>query len=158
MIEEVATVTAMDGDYVWVQTQRQSACESCSAQKGCGTSAIGKVVGKQYTQVRVINRFQAQVGDVVKVAMHEDLLIKSSLAVYLVPLVLMLFGGVIADAVLISAYPHWHAVLGSGAGLALGALWLRYYSARMSKNARFQPIIQQIVQSASQQSHAIYTP
>lgn len=158
MIEELATVTAKDGSYVWVQTQRQSACDSCSAQKGCGTSAVGKVVGKQYTQVRVLNQLQAQVGDLVKVAMHEDLLVKSSIAVYLIPLVLMLLGGVIADEVLISAYPHWHAVVGSIAGLAVGSVWLRFYAQRMAKNVRFQPVIQQIVQSAPQQSHAIYTP
>lgn len=160
MITELANVTAVDQGFAWVQTQRQSACQSCSAQKGCGTSAIGKVVGKQYTQVRVLNAVSAKVGDVVSISLPEDMLLKSSLSVYLVPLLLMMVGGVAAD-VWLHSWLHlgqWNAVLGSVGGLLLGAVWLRFYSRLMAGNDRFQPKIEQIVQSAQSQSISIYTP
>lgn len=156
MIKELATITSVDGDYAWVQTQRESACESCSAQKGCGTSAIGKVVGKQYTQVRVINSCAAKVGDLVKVALPEDMLLKSSLAVYLVPLMLMMIGGVLGDAY--GTQEQWMAVLGSLVGLSIGVVWLKLYAALMAKNTRFQPTVEQIVQSADSNKTTIYTP
>lgn len=159
MIEELATVTALDGQHAWVQTQRESACESCSAQKGCGTSAVAKVVGKQYTQVRVLNTHKAIVGDLVKVALPEDMLLKSSFAVYMVPLALLLFGGMLADAYTTEhALNQWFAVAGAGLGLVLGGVWLKLYAKRMAHNIRFQPVVIQVVQSASQHSNAIYTP
>jgi sigma-E factor negative regulatory protein RseC len=159
VIEELATVTALEGAHAWVQTQRQSVCESCSAQKGCGTSAIGKVVGKQYTQVRVLNSHRAVVGDLVKVVLPEDMLLKSSFAVYMFPLALMLLGAGIADHYAVGkAFSEWFAVIGAVFGLLLGGAWLKFYARRMSQNTRFQPVVVEIVQSGQQQSHAIYTP
>ena len=156
MIEELATVTALDGGHAWVQAQRQSVCGNCSAQKGCGTSAISKVIGKKYTQVRALNTHKAVVGDLVKVALPEDMLLKSSLAVYLVPLILMLLGGGFADSYAKEmAFNQWFSVLGAVFGLALGAAWLNFYAKRMSYHVRFQPVVVQIVQSASRHSHTL---
>ena len=154
MIEELATVTALDEGHAWVQTQRQSACKSCSAQKGCGTSAVGKVIGQQYTQVRVLNSAQATIGDLVKVGLPEDMLLKSSMAVYIVPLFLMIVGGVTADTFSVeNTIGQWFAVLGALTGLALGAVWLKLYAVKMSSDERFQPIVIQVIQAAPQPSN-----
>ncbi len=155
VIEELASVTAVDEGYAWVQTRRESACQSCSAQKGCGTSSIGKLIGKQYTRVRVLNPVQARVGDVVKISLPEDMLLKSSLAVYLLPLLLMLLGGAVGDAWLPG---QWAAVGGSLAGLLLGVCWLKLYARLLAGNPRFQPKIEQVVQSATAQQLSVYTP
>lgn len=152
-------MTAIEGGHAWVQTQRESTCGSCSAQKGCGTSAIAKVVGKQYTQVRALNSPDAVVGDLVKVGLPEDMLLKSSFSVYMVPLALMLLGALFADNYASgNDYAEWFAVAGAMLGLALGGAWLKLYASRMSQNVRFQPVVVQVVQSASQHSNAIYTP
>lgn len=157
MIRETATVTAADGQYVWVQTQRQSACESCSAQKGCGTSAIGKVVGKQYTQVRALNRCNAKIGDSVEVALAEDMLLKSSLAVYLVPLLLFIAGGALAEPYSTPAH-QWPVLLGSFVGLGFGFAWLKFYSRLLAANSRFQPVVETVLQSGNFNINTVYTP
>lgn len=159
MIEELATVTGLEGRHAWVQTQRESTCKSCSAQKGCGTSAIGKVVGKQYTQVRALNAHSAKVGDLVKVALPEDMLLKSSFSVYMLPLVCIVLCAVWADSYATgSQLSEWFAVAGAALGLAVSGLWLKFYANRMSRNTRFQPVVVQIVQPALQHSNVIYTP
>ena len=156
MIEEQATVTAVEGDYAWVQTQRSTACDSCSAQKGCGTSTLGKVIGRQYTQVRALNSSGAQVGDEVMVGLAEDMLLKSSLAVYLVPIVLMLMGGVLGDYW--SAGNSLYAALASGLGLALGFVWIQWFSHKISHNERFQPVVLRTLVAARPEFKITITP
>lgn len=156
MIEEQATITAVDGDYAWVQTQRSTACDSCSAQKGCGTSTLGKVIGRQYTQVRALNQNGAQVGDQVIVGLAEDMLLKSSLAVYLVPIVLMLIGGVLGDY--FTAGNSLYAALASGMGLALGFGWIQWFAHKISHNERFQPVVMKTLVAAQPEFKVTMTP
>ncbi|TNF35585.1 MAG: hypothetical protein EP315_05595 [Gammaproteobacteria bacterium] len=90
MIEEVATVVAVEGDIAILQTQRRSACQSCSVKQGCGTSVLSKVVGQRSSQISLKNTMQARVGDEVVVAIEDNALVQGSLLMYALPLVLML--------------------------------------------------------------------
>ena len=52
MIEESAQVVAVEGasgEYVWVETQRQSTCGGCAANQACGTATLAKVLGTRPT-------------------------------------------------------------------------------------------------------------
>ena len=40
MIEEQATVVSVEKETFTAQTQRQSSCKSCSANKACGTGVL----------------------------------------------------------------------------------------------------------------------
>ena len=155
MIEEQATVTAVDDGYAWVQTSRSTACDSCAAQKGCGTSAIGKVIGRQYTEVRALNRCNASIGDTVIVGLAEDMLLKSSLAVYLVPLLLMLAGAMTGELLLGGSFA---AVAGCGAGLVAGFAWIQWFSARIARNERFQPTVLRTTTTARPEFKVTLTP
>ncbi len=97
MIEETAEVVAVEGDIAVLRTERQSACNSCSVKSGCGTSVLSRVVGQRSSQVEVSNTLQLEVGERVVVAIEEQALVKGSLLIYLLPLLIMLVAGVVAE-------------------------------------------------------------
>lgn len=146
MIEEQARVVNVSGDDVWVETQRQSACGQCSANKGCGTAVIGKVLGRKSSQVRVLNPHALPVsrGDQVLIGIEEQALVKGSLAMYLVPLLAMFVFGLLGEALAgqfaLTASDAFTAVL-SLVGLAFGFFWLRIFSRAASRDSRYQPVL-----------------
>lgn len=97
MIEETAIVVAVENDTAVLQTQRRSACQSCSVKQGCGTSVLSKVVGQRSTQIKLVNTIKAAVGDEVLLAMEENALVQSSLLMYALPLVMMLIFAVVGE-------------------------------------------------------------
>lgn len=92
MITETGRVVAVNGDQVWVQTIRQSACQSCSARQGCGQRVLAGASGGKANQVLVANTLGAKVGDEVTVAIAESALLSASLLVYALPLLLFVVG------------------------------------------------------------------
>jgi sigma-E factor negative regulatory protein RseC len=143
MIEETAQVIATEGEFVWVETQRQSTCGNCAANQGCGTATLAKVLGTRRTRVRAINRDGVQIGDRVVVGIDESALIRGSLAVYAVPLLGLLvgavLGGLLSERLLVSGES---LTLGLGiAGLLGGLIWLRGFTRRIRNDSRYQPVV-----------------
>lgn len=142
MIEETAHVVSVEGDNAWVETERRSSCGSCSA-KGCGTGALSKVLGAKKQQMKVQNPVGAKAGDTVVLGIEEGVLLQGSIMVYILPLVLMLAGGLLGE----SLAPQW----GSGPegpsllfgllGLFAGFYWLRVYNRRCADNPKFTAVI-----------------
>ena len=97
MIEETAIVIDINGQQVLLETQRKSACQTCSVKSGCGTSTLAKVVGKRSSQFVVDKNFEVQVGDKVIVAINENALVQGSLLIYLFPLIFMMLVGLLAE-------------------------------------------------------------
>ena len=150
MIEEHALVVALDGDDVWVETQRQSACGQCAANKGCGTAVLGKVLGLKRSRVRILNpnATSVSVGDEIIVGIEEQALVRGSLAIYTVPLMTLFLFGVLGDVLAgqlnISDSDFFVSVFGF-IGLFFGFFWLRWFSRKMSRDSRYQPVLLQRV-------------
>lgn len=144
MIEEAAHVVAIEGDIAWVETQRQTACGSCAANKGCGTTALAKVLGNRMARLRALNTAQAKVGDEVIVGLEEGVLLRGSLAIYIVPLLLMLLMGATGERLAHNLQLEGAdgiALLAGSLGFGLGMLWIRRYSQRISRDTRYQPVV-----------------
>lgn len=143
MIEETAMVVATEGEFAWVETQRQSACGSCSASKGCGTATLSKVLGQRRTRVRALNRANAETGDTVLIGIQENALVRGSLAMYAMPLVLMLGAALVGHGLgqTFGRDPEGMSMLFGLLGLGAGFLWLRRFSRRVSDDPRYQPVI-----------------
>lgn len=144
MIEERAQVTSVSGEFAWIETFRKSACQSCSANKGCGTGALNDYFGKRMDKIKVLNPIGAKAGDKVIVGLQEDALLWGSLAIYLVPLVAMIMGAVIGQtgaANLGFAASDGVAVVSGLIGLGLGFVWVKFFSKKVSTDNRYQPII-----------------
>jgi sigma-E factor negative regulatory protein RseC len=142
MIEERATVVRVEGVHAWVETQRHSACGQCGARSGCGTATLAKVLGRRRTQLRVLNPVGAETGDEVTVGIREQALLRGSLAVYAVPLLLMIalamLGGLIAGD---STYREGLSVAFGGLGLLAGLVWMALFSRAIATDPRYQPVI-----------------
>ena len=144
MLEETARVVQIDEDAVWVETQRRSTCGSCSASKGCGTAAISRALGKRRSIVRVLSSMPLQAGDEVVIGIRERALVKGSLAVYAVPVLLLLLGALLgelgAQRFLWQSAEAGSLVLGIS-GFAAGLLWLRRFTRKIRSDADFQPVV-----------------
>ncbi|MCW9089232.1 MAG: SoxR reducing system RseC family protein [Gammaproteobacteria bacterium] len=149
MIEETAHVVAVEGDHAWVESERRSSCGGCAA-KGCGTGALSKVLGAKKQQIKVRNPVAAGVGDSVVLGIEEKVLLQGSLMVYILPLVLMLAGGLLGEVLA----PQWGvgsegaALLFGVPGLLGGFLWLRGYNRRCAADPQFSAVILRITPPA----------
>ena len=104
MIEELAKVIDIDGEFAVVVAERQSACGGCTARAGCGTTWLAALLPRRRHCLSIRNDIGAQTGDTVILGLEEKLLQRSSLLLYAVPLIGLLAG----------------AMLGEGASTAFG--------------------------------------
>ncbi len=144
MIRESGVVVKIDGLSAWVETQRKSACDNCSANKGCGSAVLSKVIGRKRNIVQVERIEGLLVGDHVVLAMHESALVKGSFAIYIVPLLLMLALALIGEALgqfLFSAKTEAVTILFAAIGLGLGVMWLRYFNIKNRCNQTYHPTL-----------------
>ncbi len=141
MLEEEGVVLAVDGDIAEVMTQKKSACGSCAAKSGCGTSLVERLFPSRTRSFRARNDIRAQKGDKVVIGLDESALQIASLLIYLVPL-LGLIGGAIFGSWLGSAPDGGHAELFSALG-GIGGFFVflaavRHYSDMLSRKPVFQ--------------------
>lgn len=142
MIEESGTVVATAGEDAWVETSRGSSCGSCSA-KGCGTGALSEVLGRRTQQLRVKNPIGAARGDRVVLGIDESALLRGSLAVYLVPLLALLGGGLLGESVTrsLGIGGEGATILSALAALSLALWWLRRFNRRAAGDSRYHAVI-----------------
>ena len=95
MIEELAVVVKIENHQVWVEAGQNSACGGCLQKASCTTNALGSVIKKK--SVPVDSDMQLKTGDEVMVAIDENLLLRASLVLYLLPLIALITGAGIAD-------------------------------------------------------------
>ena len=95
MIEELAVVVKIDNHQVWVESGQSSGCGGCQQKASCTTNAIGSVLKKK--SVPVDCDIQLKTGDEVVVAIDENLLLRASLLLYLMPLIALFTGAGIAE-------------------------------------------------------------
>ena len=158
MIEETATVVKCEGEFAWVEAQRQSTCGNCAANKGCGTSVLAKVVGKKVARMKAINKVNAHVGDSVIVGMNEAALVKGSLAVYLLPLIFMMLFAITGNVVAVQMEwkSEWVVILFAVIGLVTAGLWLRGFTRRIQHDSDFQPVILRRLSTPFVAQHSIH--
>jgi sigma-E factor negative regulatory protein RseC len=138
MILETATITSVEKDALWVEAVQKSACETCTAQKGCGTAVLSKLTGRM-SRLRVLKSPQASqfysVGQQVTIAIPEDVVVLASVCAYLVPLFTSLLG------LWLLGSNDVYSVVGAVLGLAFGGGLVSLYNARLRDNPRFNPVL-----------------
>lgn len=138
MIEESATVVALEDNFAWVESERRSSCSSCAANKSCGTATLQKVMGKKRTQLKAINQAKAQIGDRVIIGLQEQALLKGSLYAYILPLLLLLVTAFIVEQLFANEAITILAGLG---GLLLGFVILKFLMSNLAEDERFQTVV-----------------
>ena len=94
MMKETGRIVAIEPDCLWVETIRQTTCNSCSAQKGCGHGILGEIGSGKSHYVRVllgdVPAARFSVNEDIDIAIPESSLVAGAMIVYLVPILTML--------------------------------------------------------------------
>lgn len=137
MIEELGVVVAIETDGVWVATQRQTTCGSCSAKAACGQGILNALsADKKPHTIKVQSDLHLRVGDQVTLAISEQSLVRSAMFVYMLPLLFMFIAALAANTLSLSE--PW-IILAAALGFFGGAVWVRRYSHRYFDEAAMQP-------------------
>ena len=147
MIEEKALVVKIEGEYAWIETQRQSSCGHCSVKEGCGTQVLGKFLANKSASVRCVNSLNVKVGEMVVIGIAESALVKGSLLLYFLPIISMiLFGGIAVmfsqiPSLGLSSFTDLFAVIASFGGLFAGLFFSKYFVKKSTSKIQLEPVI-----------------
>jgi len=146
LVEEEGIVLAVNESTVLVETQRRSICGQCSASKGCGTSLLQKTLGKKRTVLRVIKTYPVIEGEHVVIGLDEHALVKGSVAVYALPLLVMMVFGVAGEAIsdhFSLPYGDVISIASALSGLFLSIFGIRRFSESIANDSQYQPVLLQ---------------
>jgi len=144
MLEESGRVVEVNGADIWVETVRQSACDSCSARNSCGQKLLASVgQGKRFV-VKVDNPAQHQVSedDQVVIGVSEGSFMKASLLLYSLPLLMLIVAALGLNA--LGLAEPW-VIAGSALGLASGFLLVRLLSQQLSRSCSYHPVLLRVI-------------
>lgn len=150
MNTESGKVVATDDTWVWVETIQNSACTACSAKSACGQHLLNSIFQSKRHYVKTskaASDVDVQLHDTVELSIAEHVLLKSAFWLYIMPLVLIMAGALLAN--------HWFASIGEfytlfGAmiGFAFGLMLAAWQHRRQQHNPAFQPVISKVLSPA----------
>lgn len=146
MIEERALILSLEANesnpdasnIAVLEIERKTACGLCGQTRGCGNSIWGKLFAHRSTAFKANNNINASVGQSVIVGINEQALLWSALLLYILPLVTMLIASILAMQVNDS---NGVVMLAALAGLIVGLLWVKGFTASNQYFVMQQPII-----------------
>ncbi len=148
MLIETGRVVAVDSSGLWVETIRQSTCGTCVAQKGCGHGLLNRISDGKRGYIRVLpgNRDvrECVVDDQVRISIPEEVILRGSLIVYILPLLCMLAGAATAVG-LVSGNQDVLAALGAVAGFGVGFALVRWHAWRHRDDRNLQPTLLEVL-------------
>lgn len=152
MIEESGLVVERRGVWAEVETTRRTSCGGCAAGAGCGISLLDRFLGRRPTRLAALNRIEAAPGQRVVVGIPEGALLSASLAAYLVPVLALIGGAILAQT--LAPRLGWTAgdplsIAGGLIGLIASLLWLARFSRARQDDARYQAVVLRLEQGAA---------
>ena len=150
METEKGTVQRIENGWAWVETRRNSACESCKQKSHCHVMSAGS----DRMVVRAENVAHAQSGDEVEIYLNTRTKLKGLFMVYIFPVLGLLAGAVIGNNLSqhLGLNKDVGTVLLSFSGLALAFLLARILGTRMEANKELTPIVSRILRRTSAMS------
>lgn len=142
MVETQALVLAVAQGSALVEPMEPAGCSACGTSGGgCGAGRIGQLFTARSKQYRVIDPLGSRVGEAVVVGVEDGAVLRGSGAVYLLPLLLVFAGALLAGHFAPAATKDVWSMVGAGCGLAVGALWLARFGRKAARDRRYQPVI-----------------
>lgn len=141
MLETRAIVVYVHGKDALVETKGGAGCGNCDSENGCGSSKLTQLFCSKPRQFRVRNEADAVVGDEVQITLPDGVLLRSSMLMYVVPLSLLLSGGMLgAHWATDAASRDGYAALGSLVGLVGGFVLAKWLANRQRVSAVAMPV------------------
>lgn len=132
MLETRAIIVHVSGDEALVESKGGLGCGNCDSVQGCSSGKLSQLFCSKPRQFKVKNVANANVGDEVQVTLPEGVLLRSSVLMYVLPLVLLLGGGM--SGVLWAGEAtnrDGYALAGALFGLVTGFLLAKWISRRV---------------------------
>lgn len=148
-METQARVMAVEPGAALVEPMEPSGCSACGTTGGCGVNRIGQIFILKSKRYRVLDPVGSRVGEAVVVRVEDGAVLRGSAAVYMLPLLLVFVGALLAAHYAPLASRDVWSIAGAAGGFVLGALWLALFSQRAARDARFQPVILRRVSEGS---------
>ncbi|MDO6514131.1 MULTISPECIES: SoxR reducing system RseC family protein [unclassified Neptuniibacter] len=144
MIQENGKVVDVNSQGVWVETVKQSACASCAAKNGCGQKLLASVgQGKRFIfRVNNPDNLSVITDDDVLIGIEEGAFLKATVFMYLMPLIGLFAGAVIADAL---GFSEGWMILISFSSLLVGFLLVRFGSYSLFRSCKYQPTLMKVI-------------
>lgn len=140
MLETRAIIIQLDGAEAVVEARQGGGCGHCDSEKGCGKAA--HMFSSQPRRFRVRNGINARIGEEVQVSMADGMLLRSAAIIYMLPLALLLAGGLLgSNWAAADSQRDGYAAIGAVFGLAAGFVLARLFSLRQRTLANAQPVI-----------------
>jgi len=114
VIEQTLTVTSVDGLTAYLRPEEKPSCEGCNGQ--CGSKIFSKLFGDKKPELAFVFEQPLSIGQKVKMALDDSHVLKSSLLVYLLPL-LFAIGFAIFGAIFLSVSEGWQILLAFTGGV-----------------------------------------
>lgn len=114
MLEQSARVVEASPQGVWVEAVEPSGCGSCGGQ-GCSSRRIAELLQRRPRRFQVDSDLELTAGERVVVGIAEGSVLRAALRSYGMPLLLMLAGALLAQAL-------WPGDLSAVAGVLVGGL------------------------------------
>ncbi|HHF3124082.1 TPA: SoxR reducing system RseC family protein [Vibrio diabolicus] len=105
--------------------EQQTSCSSCSSQKSCGTGVVTKAIGNKSLSWHLRTDKLVKIGQVVEIGFPESSLIKSAMAVYLLPLFGLIIGAMFGHFLLAPLTAGGEGIIILASVLfAAGGMWI----------------------------------
>lgn len=141
-IQEEGVVVAVTADGVWVETQRQSGCQSCSSRGGCGVGIMQKALNRRQHKVRVQTDQPVQVGDHVRLLLPATALVQASVLMYFLPLLGLILGAVAGQSLFAS---DAGSIGGAVVSFTAVLLFIARQQNGLSRSGRYAPRIERVL-------------
>ncbi|PJC86282.1 transcriptional regulator [Vibrio sp. HA2012] len=142
MMTALATVIAVKDDerghVLELSCQQQTSCSHCASQSSCGTGIVSKAVGNRSHKWELVTPQPVSAGQVIEIGLPEKKLIQFASVVYLIPLLMLMLGGLLGQSLLGSS-GEGGVILTAFLSMAAG-LWLARRIAGKMKQASEQAI------------------
>lgn len=141
MMEEKATVIAVNEHHVTVQSQVKSSCSSCHQVDSCGSGQVAKAIPHRKLIAELPNHLNVALGDEVILGISEDKLLISAWQVYFLPLIgLFLFAGIGHFMSVKYQLPHEFLTISLAfLGGFLGFKTASYFQGNLTRQANLMP-------------------
>lgn len=122
LVEEVD-----DQNLVYIRTQSETGCSSCSASSSCGTSLLSSLfVGRSRNLIKVPNNLGCKPGDKVELSLQNSALLQQAFLVYILPLFGLFIGAALAQS-LQPGLVEWQQLLAGFGGMLVAWLGVKIF-------------------------------
>ncbi len=135
-MRETGAIISISGKIATIQLSRGSQCEGCN---------LCSAFGENNMKLEAVNKIGAQVGDLVEVDVEPQQVVKSSMIMFIFPLIMMI-GGYFFGVTFIPPHSEGAGIIGSLAALVLAFLLIRLTEGRRNADNLTPAVIVDIAQ------------